>query len=230
MAAPSRFFPPASHATPIGLVAVGGSLSCERLLDAYRHGIFPWPTYPDEPMLWWSPDPRAVLPLEGYHVSRRLARRLRNGQFVATCNTAFESVIRACSRGPGREDGTWLFPEMIRAYVELHRRGHAHSVEIWSEERLVGGVYGVAIGGAFAAESMFHRATDGSKAALAHLVMHLRARGYQLLDIQQWTSHTGSLGAMEIRRRDYLQALAAATALRVTFGQALQSPPQWCKK
>ncbi|MBX3425198.1 MAG: leucyl/phenylalanyl-tRNA--protein transferase [Pirellulales bacterium] len=223
MTTPSRYFPPANQATPIGLVAVGGSLSVERLLDAYRHGIFPWPTYPDDPMLWWSPDPRAVLPLDGLHVSRRLARRLRSGQFVATCNTAFEGVVRACSRGPGREGGTWLTPEMIRAYVELHRRGHAHSVEVWHEERLVGGVYGVAIGGAFAAESMFHRATDGSKAALASLVSHLRARGYQLLDIQQWTPHTGSLGAIEIPRREYLKRLAALIDLPVTFGSELES-------
>ncbi|MAT70909.1 MAG: leucyl/phenylalanyl-tRNA--protein transferase [Planctomycetaceae bacterium] len=227
MATPSRFFPPASHATPIGLVAVGGSLSVDRLLDAYRHGIFPWPTFADEPMLWWSPDPRAIMPLDGFHVSRRLARRLRSGQFVATCDTAFEQVIRACSRGPGREGGTWLTPEMIAAYTRLHQRGHAHSVEIWSDERLVGGVYGVGVGGAFAAESMFYRATDGSKAALAHLVTHLTARGYRLLDIQQWTRHTGSLGAMEVRRRDYLQLLSGAVALPVTFGVQLQSPAEW---
>lgn len=211
----------------MGLVAVGGTLSVERLLDAYHHGIFPWPTYPDEPMLWWSPDPRAILPLDGFRISRRLGRRLRSGQFQATCDAAFESVIRACGRGPGRRGGTWLTPQMIEAYIQLYRRGHAHSVETWADDRLVGGVYGVAIGGAFAAESMFYRATDGSKAALAHLVAHLRSRGYQLLDIQQWTPHTGSLGAVEIRRRDYLRVLSAAAMLPVTFGKHLESPAEW---
>jgi leucyl/phenylalanyl-tRNA--protein transferase len=218
---PSRYFPPASRASPEGLVAVGGRLSTDRLLDAYRHGIFPWPSNAYEPMLWWSPDPRAILPLDGMHISRRLERRLRSGEFTLRMNTAFAEAIAACGTGRGRELGTWLTPEMIAAYTELHRQGHAHSVEAWQEGRLVGGVYGVAIGGLFAAESMFYRARDASKAALAGLVCHLRARSFQLLDVQQWTPHTGRLGVVEIPRREYLRRLAEAVDLPVTFGDEL---------
>ena len=214
---PSRYFPPASRASPEGLVAVGGRLSTERLLDAYRHGIFPWPAHSYEPMLWWSPDPRAMLPLDGVYVSRRLERRLRSGEFSIRRNTAFAEVIAACSVGPGREGGTWLTPEMIAAYTELHRLGHAHSVETWQNGELVGGVYGIAIGGLFAAESMFHRVRDASKAALVRLVEHLRERDYRLLDVQQWTPHTGSLGVVEISRQEYLARLAAAVDLPVAF-------------
>jgi leucyl/phenylalanyl-tRNA---protein transferase len=172
-------------------------------------------------MLWWSPDPRAILPLEGVYRSRRLLRRMRSGEFEMRCNTAFAEVIAACGAGPGREGGTWLTPEMIAAYTELHRRGHAHCVETWKEGRLVGGVYGVAIGGLFAAESMFYRARDASKAALVRLVDHLRARGYQLLDVQQWTPHTGSMGVIEIARREYLRRLAEVVDLPVSFGKDL---------
>ena len=214
---PSRYFPPADRIGPEGLIAIGGRLTTDCLLDAYSHGIFPWPSEPDEPMLWWSPDPRAILPLDGLHVSRRLARRLSSGEFTFTLNTAFEKVIRACSVGPGRERGTWLTPEMIAAYSELHRLGHAHSVEAWRHGALAGGVYGVAIGGLFAAESMFHRVRDGSKAALAKLVEHLNTRGFELLDVQQWTPHTGSLGVVEIPRRDYLKRLERTVALHVGF-------------
>jgi leucyl/phenylalanyl-tRNA--protein transferase len=218
---PSRYFPPANRASPEGLVAVGGRLATERLLDAYRHGIFPWPSQSYEPMLWWSPDPRAILPLRGVYRSSRLLRRMRRGEFQFRLNTAFAEVIAACGSGPGREGGTWLTPEMITAYTELHRLGHAHCVETWQHGRLVGGVYGVAIGGLFAAESMFYRARDASKAALVRLVDHLAARGYQLLDVQQWTPHTGSMGVIEVPRRDYLRRLAEAVELPVTFGNEL---------
>jgi leucyl/phenylalanyl-tRNA--protein transferase len=214
---PSRFFPPAEQSGREGLVAIGGRLTTERLLDAYRHGIFPWPSEPDEPMLWWSPDPRAILPRDGMYISTRLARRLRSGEFTFTFNRAFGEVIRACGTGHGRERGTWLTPDMIAAYTELHRLGHAHSIETWREGELVGGAYGLAIGGLFAAESMFYRARDGSKAALAKLVEHLNARGYQLLDVQQWTPHTGRLGVLEISRREYLQRVAEIVDLPVTF-------------
>jgi leucyl/phenylalanyl-tRNA--protein transferase len=216
---PSRFFPPTSRATPEGLVFVGGRLSVDRLLDGYRHGIFPWPASPHEPMLWWSPDPRAILPLDGMHASRRLQRTIRSGKFAVTANSAFADVLAGCATGRGRERGTWLTPEMIDAYTELHRLGYAHSVEAWHEGELAGSVYGVAIGGFFSAESMFHRVRDASKVALARLVEHLRGRGYELLDIQQWTPHTGRLGAVEIPRRDYLLRLAEAVDLPVTFGQ-----------
>jgi leucyl/phenylalanyl-tRNA---protein transferase len=196
-------------------------LTIDRLLDAYRHGIFPWPMHYYEPMLWWSPDPRGILPLDAFYRAERLRRRLRSGEFTFRCNTAFGEVIAACGSGPGREGGTWLTPEMIAAYGELHRLGHAHSVETWKDDELVGGVYGVAIGGLFAAESMFYRRRDASKAALARLVDHLRLRGYGLLDVQQWTPHTGSLGVVEVSRQDYLSQLAAVVDLPVTFGDRL---------
>ncbi|MCA9230352.1 MAG: leucyl/phenylalanyl-tRNA--protein transferase [Planctomycetales bacterium] len=211
------FFPPPSEATPDGLVAVGGHLSPEWLLDAYRHGIFPWPVYDDEPMLWWSPDPRAILPLDDMKISRRLRRTLRSGKFQVTCNQAFAQVLTGCATGPGREDGTWLTQQMLDAYTIMHQLGHAHSFETWYQDQLVGGVYGIAIGGFFAAESMFYRQRDASKVALASLVDHLNRRGYQLLDVQQWTPHTGRLGVIEISRDDYLDRLAAAVRLPVTF-------------
>lgn len=196
---------------------MGGKLSTEWLLDAYRHGIFPWPSSAHEPMLWWSPDPRAILPLDGLHVPRRLKRRLASGEFSFRLNAAFPDVIRACSIGHGREGGTWLTPDMIAAYVELHRQGYAHSVETWQEGRLVGGVYGVALGGLFSAESMFYRTRDASKAALVKLVEHLKARGYQLLDVQQWTAHTGRMGVVKISRSEYLTRVAGVIDLPITF-------------
>lgn len=220
---PSRYFPPANLASPEGLVSMGGRLTTERLLDAYRQGIFPWPTEGYQPMLWWSPDPRAILPLDGMYVSTRLRRRMRSGQFEFRANTTFEQVIRSCSTGHGREGGTWLTAEMIDAYCELHRLGHAHSVETWQSGALVGGLYGVAVGGLFSAESMFYRERDASKAALATLVAHLRRRGYELLDVQQWTPHTGSLGVVEIPRREYLRRLARVVNSPVTFGDRLET-------
>ncbi|MEN0109316.1 MAG: leucyl/phenylalanyl-tRNA--protein transferase [Planctomycetota bacterium] len=212
-----------------GLVHVGGELSPEWLLDAYRHGVFPWPsdeTGPDEPMLWWSPDPRAVLPLDGMRVSRRLVRTIQSSRFQTTANRDFAGVMQGCATGPGRERGTWLTPVMRSAYQRMHELGHAHSVEAWRHDgamrRLVGGVYGVAIGGVFAAESMFRYETDASKVALAALVSHLRTRGYTLLDIQQWTPHTGTLGAVELPRAEYLDRLATAVERPVTFGERLE--------
>jgi leucyl/phenylalanyl-tRNA---protein transferase len=224
---PARFFPPATASTSDGLVCVGGRLSPEWLLDAYRHGIFPWPMWDDEPMAWWSLDPRAIIELDGLHISRRLNRTLRSGKFKVTCDREFAGVIEGCSKGVGREDGTWLTPAMIGAYREMHRLSHAHSIEVWLPTKeganvLVGGIYGIAIGGLFSAESMFHTARDASKVALAHLVAHLRQRGYQLLDIQQGTPHSGRMGAIEISRLEYLRRLAAAIDLPVTFGDRLE--------
>jgi leucyl/phenylalanyl-tRNA--protein transferase len=217
-----RFFPPPTATTPDGLLCVGGRLEPEWLVDAYSHGIFPWPIWEHEPMVWWSPDPRAIIPLDGFHVSRRLRRTLRSGKFQVTCDRDFEGVIRDCAtvlgRGPGN---TWLTPSMIAAYCRMHELGHAHSVEVWCKGELAGGTYGIAIGGLFAAESMFHRERDASTVAIAHLVHHLRARGYQLLDIQQWTPHTGRLGAKEIPRLDYLRRLAAVSKLPIAFGETL---------
>jgi len=217
----ARFFPPPTATTPDGLLCVGGRLSPEWLLDAYRHGVFPWPIWEDEPIAWWSPDPRAIIELDALHVSRRLRRKLRHGAFHATCDLDFAGVIRGCATAAGREDETWLTPAMIDAYCRLHRLEHAHSVEAWCDDQLAGGIYGLAIGGLFAAESMFYRVRDASKVALAYLVAHLQARGYRLLDVQQWTPHTGRLGAVEIPRLEYLGRLAAVVDLPVTFGDAL---------
>ena len=201
------------RADPWGLVAVGGDLTPRTLLRAYRSGVFPWFDEGD-PILWWSPDPRAIFELDGFHVSRRLARTLRSGRFRFTLDWAFGEVIRGCAV---RAEGTWLTPQMIAAYEELHRLGHAHSVEAWVGDDLAGGLYGVAVGGLFAGESMFTRITDGSKAALTHLVDHLRARGYTLFDTQMRTDHTSRLGAVEIPRAEYLARLRQALACDVSF-------------
>lgn len=216
---PSHRFPAADSADELGLVCIGGDLSPDFLLDAYAHGIFPWPTidgiqYPQ----WWSPDPRAIFELDGFHVSRRLSQTLRSARFTVTSNRVFSGVINACATVGDRRKRTWITPEMIAAYEELHRLGHAHSVEVWHAGKLAGGVYGVAIGGLFAGESMFHHVRDASKVALYHLIQHLVRRGYQLFDIQQLTEHTESLGAIEIPRQEYLERLAAAVQQGVTFG------------
>lgn len=225
-----RFFPPASSATPEGAVVMGGDLNPELLLDAYSHGIFPWPHSDDEPLVWWSPDPRAILEFTSFRPSRRVLRRIRSGEFVASLDACFSRVMQFCSTGPGREGGTWITPNMLQAYTHLHHLGFAHSVEIWSDQQLVGGVYGIAIGGFFAAESMFHRKRDGSTAALSILIPHLQSRGYQMLDIQQWTPHTGRLGATEISRHEYLQRLAQIIDLPVSFGKQLEGDPATLRK
>lgn len=200
-------------ADEMGLVAVGGDLTPRRLLEAYCSGIFPWF---DEggPALWWSPDPRAIFEMHGLHVSRRLARTLRSGQFHCTIDQAFGEVIRGCA---DRAEGTWITSHMLAAYERLHRLGWAHSVESWLGDELAGGVYGVAIRGFFAAESMFTRRTNGSKVALAFLMEHLRRIGVQLFDIQMVTEHTTRLGAIEIPRKEYLSRLKRALAFDVKF-------------
>ena len=200
-------FPDPSGERQTGMIAVGGDLSAERLLSAYRAGIFPW-YGSDTPILWWSPDPRAIIELGGLHVSRRLARTVRSGRFTASFDGAFGRVIRGCRV---REEGTWLTDEMVHAYEGLHRRGHAHSVEVWHEGELAGGVYGVTVGGLFAGESMFSRVRDASKVALVHLVDLLDEDGRpRLLDVQWSTPHLASLGAVEVPRRAYLDLLGAA--------------------
>jgi leucyl/phenylalanyl-tRNA--protein transferase len=197
-----------------GLVAMGGDLRPRRLLEAYRRGVFPWYDE-DGPICWWSPDPRAIFELDQFHFSRRFRRTLASGRFTFTINGDFPGVMRGCAHRP--EEGTWITPEMIRAYGQLHQLGHAHSVEAWWDGEPAGGIYGVALGGFFAGESMFTRVTDGSKAALAFLVHHLRKRGFQLFDIQFLTEHTVRLGAVEIPRTEYLLRLRRALALPVTF-------------
>jgi leucyl/phenylalanyl-tRNA--protein transferase len=214
---PPRFFPSPTATTLEGLLCVGGRLSPEWLLDAYSHGIFPWPMWDDDPIAWWSPDPRAVIELDGLHVSRRLERTIRSGKFHVTRNRSFEGIIRGCATAGDRTNNTWLTLNMIAAYCRMHELGHAHSVEVWQDDRLVGGTYGVAIGGLFAAESMFHHVRDASNVAVAQLVAHLRDRGYELFDIQQWTPHTGRLGAVEIPRVEYLRRVARAVERSVKF-------------
>ena len=196
-----------------GLVAGGGDLAPGTILAAYRAGLFPWPHGPG-PMLWWSPDPRGVIPLDRFHESRSLRRRRRNGGFVISFDWACANVIRACAE---RSEGTWLTAEMIAAYTHLHRLGWVHSVEVWSGDQLVGGVYGVTIGAFFAAESMFHRVRDASKLALSALVERLRRGGFALLDVQLQTPHLASLGAIELRRDDYLDRLAIAVTQHANF-------------
>ena len=217
---PSKFFPPAEMADDHGLVMLGGKLSPEWLLDAYRHGIFPWPIFDDPKiMAWWSPDPRGVMELDGLYVSTRLARTIRSGKFEVTVNEDFIGVLHGCATAQDREGNTWLTDEMIEAYSHLHRLGHAHSVEVWHQGQLAGGTYGVAIGGLFAGESMFYRVRDASKVALVHLVQHLNTRGYKLFDLQQLNPHTESLGGTEIPRQQYLKRLSRALATKVTFAE-----------
>ena len=208
---PDLRFPPVELASPEGLLAVGGDLRAERLLEAYRHGIFPWYN-PGQPILWWSPDPRAVLFPEKLHVSRSLRKTLRRKKFDVTLDTAFREVIRKCAQPrPGRAGGgTWITPEMIEAYEVLHARGYAHSVEARREGRLVGGLYGVALGNAFFGESMFSNETDASKVAFVHLVKQLERWHYALIDCQISSAHLFSLGAEEIRRRDFMARLEQA--------------------
>ena len=205
---PGDRLPDPTQAREDGLVAVGGDLSVERLLEAYQSGLFPWSA---DPITWWSPDPRGVLPVGAVHVSRSLARTLRQAPYTVTFDQNFSAVIRACAEVPrSGASSTWISPQLLQAYEQLAQAGHAHSVECWQEGLLVGGVYGVSVGGFFAGESMFHRADDASKVALVHLDRHLASRGFTLLDCQMVTSVTRSLGAMEIPRTDYLDRLARA--------------------
>ena len=200
-------FPSPVRANAEGLVAIGGDLSVPRLLLAYRSGIFPWT---DKPITWWSPDPRAIFELDQFHVSHSLAKIIRKGVFQITIDRAFLEVMKGCAApGPGRRS-TWITREFLRAYTQLHEQGHAHSLECWQDGELVGGIYGVAIGGLFAGESMFHRASNASKIALYHLIEHLRQRNFALFDIQMLTPITSSLGAIQISRTEYLKRLALA--------------------
>lgn len=202
-------FPPVDTALahPNGLLAKGGDLSLPRLLDAYRHGIFPW-FNPGEPILWWSPDPRMVLVPDEIRVGRSLARRLRNAGFETRVDTAFVEVMRGCAEPREGEPGTWISPVMIAAYSRLFEAGFAHSVETWHDARLVGGLYGVAIGRMFYGESMFSRMPDASKVALVRLARQLHAWGFGLIDCQMETPHLARMGARPIPRAAFVAQLA----------------------
>lgn len=199
-------FPPlrGALAEPNGLLAAGGDLSPTRILAAYRRGIFPWFASGD-PILWWSPDPRMVLHPAELKISRSLAKALRNSTYEVRLDSAFAAVIHACATAPrDGQNGTWITPEMRTAYIELHHLGHAHSVETWAEGKLVGGLYGIAIGHAFFGESMFANARDASKIALAHLCAHLQRHEFGIIDCQMETMHLASLGARPISRDDFV--------------------------
>jgi leucyl/phenylalanyl-tRNA---protein transferase len=210
---PSDPFPPVDTALtePNGLLAAGGDLTAARLLDAYQRGIFPWSS-DDEPMLWWSPDPRMVLFVDEFRVSRSLRRRIRSGALRVTVDTAFQGVIRGCADLRRDGEGTWITEEIAAAYRELFRRGHAHSIETWSGDALVGGLYGVSIGRMFYGESMFARESDASKVALALAVRQLARWGFRMIDCQMSTTHLASLGAREIPRREFVATLQTLTA------------------
>jgi leucyl/phenylalanyl-tRNA---protein transferase len=207
-------FPNPALADREGLIAVGGDLSVPRLLLAYSKGVFPWTV---NPITWWSPDPRAIIDWDGFHIPRSLEKILRRNVFRFTRDQAFADVIAACAApAPGRME-TWISPEFITAYCELHRQGHAHSVECWEGNALVGGIYGVAVGGFFAGESMFHLADNASKAALWHLMQHLQQCGFKLFDVQMLTPLTTSMGGKNIPRAEYLARLKQAVAIETRF-------------
>jgi leucyl/phenylalanyl-tRNA--protein transferase len=202
-------FPPleAALAEPNGLLAAGGGLSPGRLQTAYRRGIFPW-FGKDQPVLWWSPDPRMVLFPAEFRMPRSLAKRLRRRDYEIRVDTAFETVMRACAAPRDGDAGTWITPDMVAAYCELHRLGHAHSVETWIGGKLAGGLYGIALGRAFYGESMFTRAPDASKIALAHLVRQLTRWQFGMIDCQMNTAHLARFGAREIPRSEFSRRLA----------------------
>ncbi len=202
-------FPAVENAlvSPNGLLAIGGSLNASRLLEAYSKGIFPWFSE-NEPVLWWSPNPRLVLMPDELKISHSLAKRLKKMDYEFTVNTSFTEVIHSCAlaRRPG-QNGTWITNQVIDGYTELFKLGYAHSFEIWIDNELAGGLYGVALGKVFFGESMFHRVTDASKIAFVHMVQHIRNKGFKMIDCQMKTSHLISLGAREISRKEFSRSL-----------------------
>lgn len=203
---------------PGGLLAIGGDLSVTRLLRAYAEGIFPWYN-PDEPILWWSPEPRTVLEPARMHRSRSLRRRIEREDFAITVDERFHDVIAGCAAPRRQQDGTWLGPDMIQAFAAMHAEGHAHSIEVWQGGRLAGGVYGVAIGHAFFGESMFSRAVDASKLALHYLAQQLERWDFPLIDCQVSSAHLQRLGAVEWPRRRFVAELRACVARRRAAGR-----------
>lgn len=213
-------FPPLTRALtePNGLLAAGGDLSAERLVDAYRQGIFPWYSA-GEPLLWWSPDPRMVLIPGELKLSRSLGKRLKKSDYEVRVDSAFETVMRACAAPRAQQGGTWITDEMVAAYTALHTRGLAHSLETWIGGELVGGLYGVALGRMFYGESMFTRAADCSKIALAHLARQLQRWKFGMIDCQMATPHLASLGAREIPRATFIRQLKVLVNC--------EPPPSW---
>jgi leucyl/phenylalanyl-tRNA--protein transferase len=220
----SLIFPPHHTAAADGLLAIGGDLSVPRLLAAYRHGVFPWYNV-GEPIMWWSPDPRLILEPDRLKIARSLRTVIRKGRYAITFDTAFRAVIRACASTPRGDDlGTWIHPEVERAYTSLHDLGYAHSVEAWEAGTLVGGLYGVLIGRCFFGESMFSHRENASKVALAALAGLLIARGVSMIDCQVTTLHLMSLGAREIPRGEFLRRLQAALG-EPTGRESWTAPP-----
>jgi leucyl/phenylalanyl-tRNA--protein transferase len=201
-------FPPADIALtePNGLLAFGGDLSAKRLLLAYSSGIFPWFSK-NEPIMWWSPSPRGILPLDNFKCSKSLKKFVRNSDYQVTINNAFEQVIDECATIPRDDSGTWITRDMINAYKNLHRLGHAHSVEVWNDNVLVGGLYGVIVGKVFCGESMFHKATNASKLAMLSLVELLKSQAAEFIDCQMQNPHLASLGCIEVPRDEFLMML-----------------------
>lgn len=225
-------FPDPNQASADGLIAYGGDVGPERLIDAYSHGIFPWFNDDDEPVLWWSPDPRTVIAPSDLHISRSLAKRLRSDRFRVTVDEAFADVTAACAEPRKTSTGTWITPRMRAGYQALHEMGLAHSVETWSGGELAGGLYGVSLGRMFFGESMFARVPDASKVALAHLAHQLEAWDYTLIDCQLPNEHLATLGAREIPRRDFLALVRANTAKATrqghwTFDPVANACPKW---
>lgn len=204
---PELYFPPASETSPEGIIAVGGDLSPERLLLAYQNGIFPWYDH-DEPKLWWCPEERMVLFFENLRITKSMKKIILRKEFLVTFNTAFREVISNCQQAPRKDqDGTWISDEIVEAYCKLHDLGHAKSVEVWQNEELVGGLYGIDLGDVFCGESMFSKVPNASKVAFIHLAKQLEMANYKLLDCQVYNDHLNSLGCIEIDREDFLEIL-----------------------
>jgi len=219
----SLAFPPLEYALsePNGLLAVGGDLSPQRLISAYKNGIFPWFSEHD-PLLWWSPDPRAVINIPNLNINRTLTKFLKKSPFTVTLNKNFNEVIAYCSDAPFRRDGTWILPAMLQAYQNLHQLGYAHSIEVWQEQTLVGGLYGVAINGFFSGESMFYLKSNASKVALVYLAKHLKSANINIIDCQLLNPFLESMGCKEISRENFvkLKDEAINVSLNDQFWQA----------
>ena len=212
-----ELFPEVSLALqdPDGLLAIGGDLSEKRILAAYRQGIFPWYS-DDQPVLWWSPNPRMVLYPDNLHISKSLRKKLRKGNYSITFDNAFDQVVDECSAPRNYTDDTWITDEMKQAYIRLHQSGYAHSVECWHDQELIGGLYGIAIGKVFFGESMFAKKTDASKIAFIYLTRQLQNWGYRLIDCQVYSKHLASLGAVNIPRDDFIKQIQQLCNLTVS--------------